>query len=271
MAFVVVRFGLASVAFLVLSRSARQGAKILFFARTHDERRFRRDILVLAATIGGGYILQTVGLLTTTTSKSAFLTSTAVIWTPIFSHLFGREKVTPQLVISAIITLLGVFLMTQPYRTNGIVIGDLLTIGCAVTFGVYIVWIDRAVKHALPLAKDEHAATMMVTSSQIFAASAIFLVFLPLMESPRLHISSISVSALLYTALIGTGVTAYLQARYQSHVSPTAAAVIYMLEPVVALIVAELFLTEQIGFLEVLGGLLIILGVIIAQVKSRTA
>src|SRR5439155_13279680 len=115
----------------------------------------------------------------------------------------------------------------------------------------------------------EHRAALLVTSTQVVAASVIFLIFLPVLETPRVILNPFSVGALLYTGIMATGVTAYLQTRYQHYISPTAAAVIYMLEPVVAMIVAELFLTEQIGFLEVLGGLLIILGVIIAQVKSR--
>jgi drug/metabolite transporter (DMT)-like permease len=78
-----------------------------------------------------------------------------------------------------------------------------------------------------------------------------------------------TISALVFTALIATGATAYLQARYQNVVSPATAAVIYMIEPVTAMVIAELFLTEQISFLDLLGGLLIITGVIIAQMKFR--
>ena len=268
-AFVVARFGLASLAFLAFSRSARKGAKLFFSAKSAEERQFRSDILVLGAALGGGYIFQTVGLVTTTTSKSAFLTATAVIWTPVFSHFLGREKITPQLIFAVLVTIIGVLLMTHPFDSNGIVIGDFFTILCAMAFGVYIIWIDRALHHALPLAESEHAATMMVTSTQILAAFLIVLVFLPFLETPHINITVSCGSALLYTALIGTSATAYLQARYQNHLSPTAAAVIYMLEPVVALIVAELFLTEQIGFIETLGALLIIIGVIVAQFKKK--
>jgi drug/metabolite transporter (DMT)-like permease len=268
-AFVVARFWLASLVFLAFSGSARAGAKLLVTAKTKDERRFRKDILVLGAALGGGYILQTVGLLTTTTSKSAFLTSTAVIWTPVFSHLLGREKIDRQLLIAVLVTITGVLLMTKAYNTESIVLGDILTILCAMAFGVYIIWIDRALHHALPIAENEHAATMMVTSTQIVAASVIVLVFLPILETPHLHIGISSGSALVYTALVGTSATAYLQARYQHHLSPTAAAVIYMLEPVVAMIIAELFLTEQIGFVETLGALLIIIGVLIAQFQKK--
>jgi len=269
MAFAVARFGLASIVFLIASKAARDGARVFFRPRTPDERRHRTDILILGAAIGAGYMLQTIGLLTTTTSKSAFLTSTTVIWTPIIAHFVGREKITKHLLVAVAITLSGVFLMTRPYEAHGLSIGDLLTIGCAAAFGVYIVWIDKAIHRAQLVTGDEHSAAIMVTSNQIIAATLIFIVFLPILETPRFAVTQFSIGALVYTAVFATGITAYLQTRYQNCVSPTAASVIYMLEPVVAMLVAELFLTEQIGFLDVLGGVLIILGVIIAQVKSR--
>jgi drug/metabolite transporter (DMT)-like permease len=270
MTYAVVRFVAVSILFLVFSRSARRGARILFWPRNKSERQFRRDMMALGSAIGAGYLLQSVGLLTTTTSKSAFLTSTSVIWTPLFSWLLGRERMSWKLIIAVIITLAGIFLMTQPFRQQGIVIGDVLTIGCALAFGVYIILIDRATARAESLASSEHEAAMMVTSNQIVVASLIFIVFLFLFDTPRLHVTPYLIGSLIYTGLVATVLTAYLQARYQNHVTPTSAAIIYMLEPLVAMIIGMIFLHERIGIPGMLGGGLIILGVIIAQVKFET-
>ncbi len=267
-AFVVVRFSLVSVVFLIISRSARQGAKLLFVAKTREEKAFRNNVLVLGLAIGAGYIFQTIGLLTTTTSKSAFLTSTAVIWTPFISMFTGREKLTLKLCIAVLCTLVGIFLMTHPFQHEGLAIGDIFTLCCAAVFGVYIVWVDKALHSAIEITHDEHSATMMVTSTQLVAASIILLAFMPVMGTQRLILTPYCIAALAFTALIATGATAYLQARYQNVVTPATAAVIYMLEPVVAMLIAEFFLTEQISFVEVLGAGLIIVGVIIAQVRT---
>ena len=267
-AFVVVRFSLVSVVFLIISGSARLGAKLLFVARTPEEKAFRKNVLILGLAIGAGYIFQTIGLLTTTTSKSAFLTSTAVIWTPFISLLTGREKLTLKLCLAVLCTLVGIFLMTHPFSSQGITIGDIFTLSCAAVFGVYIVWVDKALHSAIEITKDEHKAAMMVSSTQLVAASAMMLVFMPLMGPQKLILTPYCVGAIIFTALIVTGLTSYLQARYQNVVTPATAAVIYMLEPVVAMVIAEFFLTEQIGFAEVLGAGLIILGVIIAQVRT---
>ena len=241
---------------------------MLFVAKTREEKAFRNNVLVLGLAIGAGYIFQTIGLLTTTTSKSAFLTSTAVIWTPFISLLTGREKLTLKLCIAVSCTLIGIFLMTHPFDSQGITIGDVFTLCCAAVFGVYIVWVDKALHSAIEITKDEHSAAMMVSSTQLVAASVMMLVFMPLMGPQKLILTPYCIGALVFTALIVTGATSYLQARYQNVVTPATAAVIYMLEPVVAMLIAEFFLTEQIGFAEVLGAGLIIVGVIIAQVRT---
>ncbi|HWF44919.1 MAG TPA: DMT family transporter [Candidatus Kapabacteria bacterium] len=269
MTFVVARFGLVSIVFLVCSRSARMGARMLFIPRTPHERRFRRDMLVLGVTIGMGYILQTVGLLTTTSSKSAFLTSTAVVWTPVLSSLTGRERITLKLGVSVLLTLVGVYFMTQPFDSNGVNIGDALTLGCAIMFGIYIVWIDRAIFRTRAISGSEHELTLMLTSTQLVAATLLLAIFLPAIETPHVAFTPFSIGALIFTALIATGATAYLQARYQHVFSPATAAVIYMLEPVVALAIAELLLGERLDAIEVAGAGLIVLGVIVAQLRIK--
>src|SRR5579871_53103 len=59
-AFVIIRFGLAAIFFLALSKSARKAAMLIVQAKTPHERRFRRDMIILGIAIGAGYIFQTV-------------------------------------------------------------------------------------------------------------------------------------------------------------------------------------------------------------------
>jgi drug/metabolite transporter (DMT)-like permease len=160
--------------------------------------------------------------------------------------------------------------MTHPFSSHGITIGDVFTLCCAAVFGVYIVWVDKALHSATSITGDEHSAAIMVSSTQLVVASILLLACLPVMGSERLTLTPYCIGALIFTALIVTGATSYLQARYQNVVTPATAAVIYMLEPVVAMVIAEFFLTEQISFVEVLGAGLIILGVIIAQMKYQS-
>jgi drug/metabolite transporter (DMT)-like permease len=269
--FNVIRFGLTVVGFLAFSKSARQGLRLILMPSTKLERLIMLDALVLGFAIAAGYVLQVYGLMTTSASKCAFLTSTTIIWTPIFSYMTGRERHGKLMIAAIITTILGVLLLTHPYRGGlGFVIGDLLTLGCAFCFSIYILWVDRAYPRIMSITGSATKAAVMVTSNQLVVASILMALMLPF-GPLTFHVSAVTVSSVLYLAIFATAMTAYIQARYQEVVSPSAAAVIYMLEPVVAAMIGYLFLMERLGTEESLGALLIVLGVIIAQFPTLRA
>src|SRR5436305_6149150 len=103
--FAAIRFTLSLAIFLAISKDSRRGIRFLFQAKGERENLFRKQALILGTALGLGYILQFVGLLTTTTSKSAFLTSTTVIWTPLFSKMIGHEKFSLQKILAVGLSL----------------------------------------------------------------------------------------------------------------------------------------------------------------------
>jgi drug/metabolite transporter (DMT)-like permease len=276
MAFNVIRFGMTVVGFLICSRTARSGLRMLLSPVDGRERRVMIDSLVLGVTLGIGYSLQVFGLLTTSSSKSAFITSTSVIWTPIFAIVLGREKFSLKLLGAILITVVGILLLTHPYRgSTGFVIGDILTIGSALSFSVYIIWVDRALPNAIAvMAVGDDAAhrksSVLVTSNQLIVATLLMALALPF-ETFRFSMTMGPLGGAIYTAIFATALTAYLQARYQHAVSPSSASIIFMLEPVTAALIGYFFLMERMGTEEVVGALLIVMGVIVAQLRYPTA
>ena len=267
MTYLALRLSLAGGIFLLTSKAARRGTRILIRPQNRQERRFRQDAIITGMSLCGGYLFQTIGLLTTTTSKSAFLTSTTVVLTPLLTWLLGKDRITYNIILAVIVIIIGIFLMTQPFRGEGIVIGDVLTLGCAISWSFYIISLDWAMPRTLKLVANEHEASLMFTSSTIIVSALLFWIFLPMLETPHLNITPFSVTALFYTVIFTTCLTTYLQTHYQHQVSATVAAIIYMLEPVAVIFIAALVLAERIGLLELLGGSLILLGVIISQMK----
>lgn len=267
--FNVIRFGLTAVGFLLFSTTAREGLRIIVMPRTPVEKMIRLDALILGFTLAAGYVLQVFGLMTTSASKCAFLTSTTIIWTPIFSFLSGREKHGGVMVAAIVVTIAGVLFMTHPFTGSfGFELGDLLTLGCAFSFTFYILRVDRAYPHVMGITGNSATkAAMMVTSNQLVVATFLMVLMLPF-GPLKFHTSTLTVTSVLYLAIFATALTAFIQARYQEAVSPSAAAVIYMLEPVVAALIGYLFLMERLGTEETTGALLIVLGVIIAQFPS---
>jgi drug/metabolite transporter (DMT)-like permease len=264
-----IRFTLSLGIFLSISKDSRKGIRLLFSPRNPNEIKFRKQALIIGTTLGAGYILQFAGLLTTTTSKSAFLTSTTVIWTPIFSKMTGHETFSFQKVFAVLLSLAGIIFLIHPYPIQSVVIGDVLTLFCAFSFGVYILWLDKIHPIAIEVAGGEHPSVMMISAMQLFIGLACILAVLPFAETPHLAITGNSIFAILYTTIFATALSTFIQVMYQKEVSPTSAVLIYTLEPVVAAFIGYLWMSERLTTWEFAGAMIIIVSMIIGQIRFR--
>jgi drug/metabolite transporter (DMT)-like permease len=268
--FAFARFLLTVVLFLGLFAVSRDGVKRILFPKTDEERKLRLDSIVLGITLGVGYVLQFIGLETSSTTDSAFITSTVALWTPFFARFVIGESISKQTMIALPIAITGLVLLTKPYNIDHIVIGDVLTLISAVIFGMYIAWIDRALPRTAELYKSSKDAGLVISSNQLFVATIIVAVAVPFVGTPKFNLTGTVTFAILYNGIMATALTTFLQNRYQHVVSATVAALIFMLEPVVAAIVGALFVNEYLGTEELIGALLIIIGVIVAQIRLPT-
>ncbi|MBA3966011.1 MAG: DMT family transporter [Nitrospirales bacterium] len=91
-----------------------------------------------------GYVLQTVGLRSTTASNSAFITMLYVVFVPLYlrrmgAHTWGSNG----------IALVGLWVLVRPTASANL--GDLLTLGSAVTFAAHMVCLERYTRVADPV------------------------------------------------------------------------------------------------------------------------
>jgi drug/metabolite transporter (DMT)-like permease len=203
-----------------------------------------------------------IGLAQTSSSKCAFITNTTVIFVPILQLLIERRAPRAGNVVGIAIVVVGLWLLTRPLRgveDSGLNAGDLWTLACAVLFGSYTVWLDVVSKEmeTIPLTFLQLAVTAVLA----VAACGVQGVGAPRF-TPGL------VVALLYLTLPATLLTCYLQTRVQKHSTPTRAAVIFSIEPVLAAALAAAFLGERIGGAGVVGGALIIVGVLVSELSD---
>ncbi len=269
--FASMRFILSLSIFLAISKDSRKGIRILFAPQNKNERYFRKQAFIIGATLGIGYILQFVGLITTTTSKSAFLTSTTVIWTPILSKMIGHESFSFQKVFAVMLSLVGIIFLIHPYPLEKIVIGDVLTLMCAFSFGIYILWLDKIHTIANEVSGGEHPSVMMISAMQLCIGLICILIVLPFAETPHFAITGNSVFAILYTTIFATALSTFIQVMYQKEVSPTSAVLIYTLEPVVAAFIGYLWMKERLSTMEFAGAMIIIGSMVIGQLNFKKA
>jgi drug/metabolite transporter (DMT)-like permease len=262
------RFTLSFFIFSALSPVARDAVRAVLFPKSTAEAELQRNAFILGLALAAGYVFQFIGLQTTTTSKSAFLTSTTVIWTPIFVVLVAKVRLHALTMIAIAISIVGIGLLTDPFPIEQIIVGDLWTVGCAVSFGWYIFWLDRTLPKVIAYAGNEERGVRMIATVQLLTGSLWMLPALVL-DDLRLQLTDTAIYVILYTTIFATALSTYMQSKYQKEVTPVAATLIYTLEPVVATIVAYLFMEESLATSEWVGALLIVAGMLLGQVGDK--
>lgn len=212
----------------------------------------------LGSLIFAGFLLQTVGLKETTTSKSAFITTMMVIFTPFFQLILLKRRPRWGSLVGVIVVSVGLWFLTAP-SGGGLNRGDLLTLLCAIVFGLFIVLLDWTTRRY---------DFLLMAFLQICFPAICGWILLPFFEQPIFRPTQAALFALGYTSVLATAMTGYIQTRYQRDTTPTRAALIFAIEPVWAAILGYLFLQETMGKWGMLGGGLIIGGILFSELSE---
>jgi drug/metabolite transporter (DMT)-like permease len=230
----------------------------LFLLWVKPERKTLIPGLILGLLSFAGYATQSVGMLTTTASKAAFITGLSVILTPIVGAIWLRQRVPLRAWLAAILALIGLGLMTLN-PTEGVVIGDLWVLGTALAYALYIVYLGEIAVHHKPI---------VLTSLQIIVVAVLSWGWAVPHLSVLKELSLSALSALLYLALFATALVLWLQALAQRVVPAYAAALIFALEPVFAAIFAYFMMGETLSLQGWLGGGLVVIAMILGGLGS---
>ena len=95
-----------------------------------------------------GYAFQNFGLMNTSASKSAFITSVSVLMVPFILLFLKIQKIGFKTWVAVIIATIGLYLLLIPGE-NYINKGDILTFGCAFSFAMHIVAQDKYIKKTI--------------------------------------------------------------------------------------------------------------------------
>ncbi len=217
-------------------------------------RDLRRGTL-LGALLGMAWIMQTFGLRTTPAAVSGFITGMSVVLTPVIAWLLLHDRISLKTWLSVALATIGLALLSLHGWSFGS--GELLILGCAILFALYIV--------ALGKWSTEHDSYILAVVQLGTAAVICLIAASPggIVMPPNIHVwIAVGIIAVLATAL------AYLvQTWAQSLMSPTNAAVILTMEPVFAGVFAVALGHEQLTVRAVAGAVCVLIAMFTIRIK----
>ena len=245
MTFVALRFLCATVVLVAL------------FARRAG--RISRQGLLAGGLIGvwlsGGYIFQTIGLQSTTTAKTGFITGLSVVIVPVLATALLRRPPGRGAVLGIIAATVGLGLLSLDSNLR-IQTGDLWVLACAFMFALHIVSVSYF---------SNRYDTIQLVMAQIVMTALLSGGAAATFETPRLDLPLETWGAIAFTGVVATALVFSLQVHVQRFTTATHTALIFSLEPVFAAFFGWWWAGEVLGSKELLGCGLILLGMIVAE------
>ncbi len=222
-----------------------------------------RETAVHAGILGTflfvSYLCMVVGCKYTTASNAGFMMSLVAFFTPLI--IFVQEKVQPDRnhVISIFITLIGVGLMclSGNFTLNK---GDLVCIMSAFFYSFQMLYTERYAK--------QHDPIVLGTFQLLFVAVYGFIFAFLLEDSFHLPLSAAGWGQLLYLALACGALGFILQTSAEKLSSAGHTTLIYASQPVFVAVFSFLMLGEPIVFRQIIGIILVFIGVLITVQKE---
>jgi drug/metabolite transporter (DMT)-like permease len=244
-----------SPATLICTRFLAGTLVLLPFCR-HFNRRLVRDGAILGAVVYVSYMTQVIGLQSISSNRSAFITSLNVVLVPLLGMVLGKS-LSRRVGLAAGLAVAGIGVLS--WEGGAIGVGDLWVFGCAVSYAVYILLMEKISPRHPPLA---------LTIYQLMAISVLGLVW----AAPELAGQAGAIrqnwGAIVYLGIMTTAVTTWTQAIAQRHVTATETAIVYSLEPVFATVFSYWWLGESLGVRGLLGGAMVLVAMVLSQIKS---
>ena len=244
--FAAFRFGLATIlTILLIHRKLFQLNKIELIGG-----------VICGFFLFSGYAFQNFGLIHTTASKSAFITSVSVLMVPFLLILFKIQTVSTRIWTAVFLATIGLYLLISP-GGDGLNQGDILTFGCAISFAIHIIMQGIYIKKEVRLLPFFCVQSGFVTVFSLLNAQIVEST--PIIWSDQLYI------AIIITGVLGTFAAFLIMIWAQKILNPSETAIIFSIEPLAAAVFATMLGGEILGIWGWMGGIVVCLAVIYGE------
>lgn len=205
--------------------------------------------------------LQTFGLLSTTATKSAFITTLYVVFVPFAAQILGLDRLLFRHLVWVLLALAGLALF-QDLQFSNWTLGDSLTLLAALAATMHIL---SVAKHA-PRSRSPYLLNLW----QVFWTGMLSLLLFPLGSRWSLMNFDLGTSLGFISLVLGAGLIAfYLQIRAQEKIPPNLASLLFLLESPFSAFFAYWLLSERFSGLQWIGGGVILGSCILAILTER--
>lgn len=238
---------------------------IVFYKRIRKtDMKTIKYAFILALILFGVFTSMTFGLEYTSASNAGFLVSLSVVFIPIISAVFLKQRIESKVIIGVFFALIGIALLTLNNQLR-VGIGDLLSILCALLFAVHIIVTGVYTKNVDSITLSILQLGFVGLFSVIFSVST---------ETVKLPDTSLTWFAVLALSILCTAVGYIVQTTSQQYTSATHTGLILSLEPVFSAIFAYAFLAEILSVKGYIGAAILLFSVLLAELnfkgKSKT-
>lgn len=260
--FLFIRFAAATACLVPVYVARRLHRRRSLTNTTPGLRQSIRPGVLLGLVFAVGYIAQTEGLRLTSATASGFITGMNVVFVAIMHALLTRRLPPPRSQIGVLLATTGLLTITV---SQGFTLGrgDLITLVCAVFFGLHIVATERYTHQVDPV------AVVLVQTALI----ALITLVLSSARGVSVRLSDAPASAIwaaLYCGVFATSLALVVQTVAQRVTSAIETAIAYSMEPVFSALFAFALFGEDPGIKTLIGGVMILAGIITVNLsKSR--
>lgn len=220
-----------------------------------DRKTLLRGV-ILGIILAGGYIIQTLGLETTTPAKNAFLTAAYCVMVPFFGWVLFKKKPTLFNVIAAIICMVGIGLISLQSNFK-IARGDILTLISAVFYAMQILLNKSFLK------KSDFRQLLFIG---LLTVGIICLIISISTETAPKNITFSQWLPILYLGVFGSCIAQLLQIVGQKYTTANNASIILSMEAVFGALFSIAFYHERPSMQMISGFIVMFFAIIVSEV-----
>jgi drug/metabolite transporter (DMT)-like permease len=198
----------------------------------------------------------------TSSSNTAFIVQMSVVITPLLMAIVDKKFPQGKTIAGAIVALSGLYLLTWDFTSFTLHIGDLLALGNALFFSLFLVGLNISFRKIDPI----HFTFIHYATN-----TTAFLLLAGILEMSKINfnaLKSTTFSGLIAASIFASVVTILFQTTSIKFVRPEKAALIYTFEPITTLILGFAILGEGLNGIKALTGCILIITAVVISLYS---